>query len=548
MRKSTIILSAKGVLIAFSLLVFQLIHAQNWAQIQGISAQDIGVGKNGTVWATGTNDAIYRWNGSSWQTMPGGAVRVAVDPDGVAWVVNRGGYIYKYNAALSNGWELKPGSAKDIGIGADGSVWIIGTGATGGGYRIYKWNGSDWKEMGGGAVRIAVDPPGNAWVVNNTNNVFHWEGNTWVMKLGAVKDIGVGANGIIWCTGADGRVYQWDVSNWKMKTGGASQISVAPDGNAWVVNDGGQVFRTTDAGVVLIRTIFPRKQQYEYSILRALNYGILGNTIVMGGGGTYNNLDNLGKGFGTYALLAAEILYSDNSTITADQVIGNVSRDTKVKSSLNGILCALLMNSLVSRQIDPAISFESREALRNWSSNLFWAIKVRAAKSILTEYQKWKADPCTYQADDYKAPPDCALGGLNYTQWYGTHSPPQDIIGKAGLKSVLANNADAVASGVAFAAAAVTIGAAAGALASALGVTVVASTTGTVLASGVAVGAVSTSLFAAFGGTGGAAAGGAAAIGGAGFAGVAAAPVAAAILAIVVGTIEGFRVVENAKV
>jgi hypothetical protein len=98
----------------------------------------------------------------------------------------------------------------------------------------------------GGALRIAVDPSGNAWVVNSTNNVYHFENNSFVLKPGTVIDVGVGANGSIWCTGKDKRIYQWDGSNWAMQTGGATQISVAPDGNAWVVNDGGDIYHTNN--------------------------------------------------------------------------------------------------------------------------------------------------------------------------------------------------------------------------------------------------------------------------------------------------------------
>jgi hypothetical protein len=56
------------------------------------------------------------------------------------------------------------------------------------------------------------------------------------------------------------------------------------------------------------------------------------------------------------------------------------------------------------------------------------------------------------------------------------------------------------------------------------------------------------SLCAAFGGSGGMAGAAGSAIGAAGWAGVAAAPIAAAVLCIVVGTMEGFAVVEAAKV
>jgi len=228
-----------------SILYCQIASAQNWVYIAGIAAQDIGVGRNGAVWATATNGSIFRWSGSSWESIIGGAARVAVDAEGAAWVVNDYGDIYKYDTSTKY-WELKPGSAKDIAIGGDGSVWVIGSNAVQGGYDIYKWDwsASNWSKAPGGAVHIAVESSGNPWIVNNTNNVFRYNGSSWDQKPGSVKDIGAGANGSIWCTGTDGGIYKWDGSNWQQQSGGATGISVGPDGNAWVVNAGGEVWHT----------------------------------------------------------------------------------------------------------------------------------------------------------------------------------------------------------------------------------------------------------------------------------------------------------------
>jgi hypothetical protein len=42
---------------------------------------------------------IYRWNGSSFQQMPGGGDRIAVDPDGNAWVTNSSFQIYRWTSS-----------------------------------------------------------------------------------------------------------------------------------------------------------------------------------------------------------------------------------------------------------------------------------------------------------------------------------------------------------------------------------------------------------------------------------------------------------------
>ncbi|GEM_PF-1622129 len=241
--KRTAFLLPPALILAFLLTITTYTEAQTWALIQGVKGQDVAVGNDGSVWATGSAGEIFRYNGKTWDRMPGGASMIAVDPQGDAWVVNSGGGIFKYNTGKKN-WDQIPGAAKDIGIGADGSVWVIGTGATPGGYEIFKWNGKGWTKVPGGAVRIAVDPSGNAWVVNNTNNVFAYNGTTFVMKTGSVADIGIGGNGSVWCTGKDDKIYKWEGNNWKQQSGGATRISVGPDGTAWVVNKGGQVYKT----------------------------------------------------------------------------------------------------------------------------------------------------------------------------------------------------------------------------------------------------------------------------------------------------------------
>lgn len=516
----------------FSLYCLRL-PAQQWNQVPGIEAQDIGIGKGGVLWATGKNGAIYRWNGALWVQMPGGALRVAVDPEGAAWVVNSGNQIYKYNNT-SWQWDLIPGGAKDVGVGADGSVWVIGANPVPGGFDIYRRSGTDWVKVPGGAVRIAVDPNGNAWVINNSNTIFSYNGTDFMVRPGAAVDIGIGADGSVWCAGTDGKIYKWNGSNWDLKTGLASQIAVAPDGNIWAVNSSNQVWRMGPAMTIQVRRLFPREQTWEYKVLKALRYGTYGNTINLGNQEpTYASLDPLSKAFGQLALTAAELYFAGNSIITADQALAQVGsyNNKNTREGVAGILAFLVIYEATKNSTDPQVT-----VIKDWATQLFRSMKIRAAKSVLDEYERWKADPCTYTAEGYKAPPDCALKGLNFTQWYGSHKPPQDVIAKAGLKSVLSSQADEVANGVTIGIAAASTGVAFAVLTSVLGTTT---------AAGVTTGV---SLAAAFGGTVSSQTVVISGALGAGWAGVAAAPIAAAVMAIVVGTIRGIEEVEAAKV
>ena len=146
-------------------------------------------------------------------------MRIDVGPDGNPWVVQSTGVIFRYNGAS---FELMPGLPSDIGIGEDGSVWIIGTNPIGNEYDISYWNGSGWTAVPGGAVRIDVGPDGNPWIVQSTGVIFEYVNGTWEMRPGLASDISIGGNGDVWIVGtnavAGGRT---------TSTGGTARVGIS---------------------------------------------------------------------------------------------------------------------------------------------------------------------------------------------------------------------------------------------------------------------------------------------------------------------------------
>jgi hypothetical protein len=74
---------------------------------------DIAVGADGSAWVIGTqalgNDySIHKWDepSRSWTQSDGAAIRTAVGPDGVPWVINSSQAIYQRtsNSPTSGGW------------------------------------------------------------------------------------------------------------------------------------------------------------------------------------------------------------------------------------------------------------------------------------------------------------------------------------------------------------------------------------------------------------------------------------------------------------
>jgi hypothetical protein len=209
-----------------------------------------------------------------------GAMRIAVGPNDDPWIVDSFGKIYQW---VGNGWRQYPGAARDIGIGVDGSVLIVGygsvvtnttvtTNASSGTIRaslrsrcdlvglnpddggVYRWTGTGWQQLPGGANHIAVSSDGKPWLVNSCGTISQWMGSAWQQIPGAAMDIG--ANGVIrdlhvrttiWIVGstpASGGygTSKWNGNGWESIDGGAMAISVGPSGNAWIAANDGSIW------------------------------------------------------------------------------------------------------------------------------------------------------------------------------------------------------------------------------------------------------------------------------------------------------------------
>jgi hypothetical protein len=109
------------------------------------------------------------------------------------------------------------GTAKDIDA-KNGAVWIIGTTPVAGGYGIYKFNGSGWTQIDGGATRIAVDNTGNPWVINSEGTIFRRINNAWTTIAGpngaTPLDIAISNSGEVWIVTDTGTVSRWTGSGW----------------------------------------------------------------------------------------------------------------------------------------------------------------------------------------------------------------------------------------------------------------------------------------------------------------------------------------------
>lgn len=228
-----------------------------WKQLGG-TARDIGIGPQprGDIWIIGTGSTvggdhfIYRWNRktSSWDQMPGGAVRIDVGPSG-PMVVNSAGSLYAWNG---RGWDDRGNNRlRDVGVGGDGSVWYLGGDEEPGGFGVFKYGGS---KVAGAGVRIDVDDKGNPWIVTKGGAVFRYNGSAFEPVPGPgvpAIDIGISAeNGAVYVVGGDGWPYKWTGSSWQLSASGISHalnhISVDPAGMPWGVAGNGIIYSSRD--------------------------------------------------------------------------------------------------------------------------------------------------------------------------------------------------------------------------------------------------------------------------------------------------------------
>jgi hypothetical protein len=241
----------------------------DWAVKPG-RARDIATSATAT-WvigntATAGGFTIHRWNGSSWDTIPGGAKRIAVSASGRAWVVNDANVILR-RINRDTAWETVPGCATDIAAGIDqNDVWVIG--CNGGVFKRDEVSRS-WQSTDGVGTRIAVTSAGIPWVVQANGNIFERStssatSGSWIPRAGCARDIGAYHHTwITTCTTTPGgtNVAIWNQQplanggsspfreGWKVVVGGATDISVGPYG-PWAINDAFSIFQQNKPGSV----------------------------------------------------------------------------------------------------------------------------------------------------------------------------------------------------------------------------------------------------------------------------------------------------------
>lgn len=151
-----------------------------WTWVTGAAANDVASGTfegNSPVFivsrvSAGADFQIYRWNGSGWDYEGVDGIAVAVDGEQGLWVVNAAGEIRR---RVRGEWRTIPGRARDIANGTYGGIAIIGMDDAGGGNSsAYRWTGTEFERLPGGAgVRIAMEGF-KFYIVNTAGEIYRY--------------------------------------------------------------------------------------------------------------------------------------------------------------------------------------------------------------------------------------------------------------------------------------------------------------------------------------------------------------------------------------
>ncbi|MEO6286789.1 MAG: M57 family metalloprotease [Dyadobacter sp.] len=182
----------------------------------------------------------YDYFNKKFTQVPGGGVRIAVGPDGIPWVVNSVGQIFK---RVNSQWQMLPGTALDIAVGADNSVYIVSMTPAPGGFAIKKLKNNNWEQIPGrGGMRIAVSSYGFAWVIDTANKVLQYNGVNMVETGGFGRDIAAGRNNSIFVIGLTAvpggySIKKFEKDCWVQIAGGGVAISAHGTGTQPVIID-----------------------------------------------------------------------------------------------------------------------------------------------------------------------------------------------------------------------------------------------------------------------------------------------------------------------
>jgi CO dehydrogenase/acetyl-CoA synthase epsilon subunit len=174
----------------------------NWVNISG-AMKALAVIKANNYFGIGTDNNVYRYNGTTWLKVGVNVNSIAAGSDGTVLVTNNANQtIWQYVA--DNNWRQVTGNMKAVAVVKANNYFGIGTDNN-----VYRFNGTSWIEVGLNANSIAAGSDGTVLVTSSANQAI-WQyvsDNNWQTVSGNMKSLAVVKTGNYYAVGVDNNVY-----------------------------------------------------------------------------------------------------------------------------------------------------------------------------------------------------------------------------------------------------------------------------------------------------------------------------------------------------
>lgn len=228
---------------------------RQWVAIPGGPAKSIAVGKDGEAWIIDTSGVVQLLNPAT--PFPGiVAASLGIGPEGTVYATTPERQLYWLDPRERQ-WKPATGVASAVAVGPAGTPWIIGERNE---LQVSSAFIAEFDAIvAARAAQVAppppvfsIPPPAASSLPTNNRPL------TYTAMTGAYADVGISPEGAVFAAGTDGGLYCFSNPDRRFvlaSTGSARRVAVAGGGVPWVINALGQVAFFGATGWVIVPNI-----------------------------------------------------------------------------------------------------------------------------------------------------------------------------------------------------------------------------------------------------------------------------------------------------
>lgn len=213
-----------------------------WTALRG-TAIDLSVGSDGAAFSIDPQGQVWMRRAgaqSNWALLPGRFARIDAASEREAWAVDGQGAVYRYNGTY---WQSLPApAAEDVAVGG-GAVYLA---TRAGELARLQAHGSFATVPGAptGITRVDVDDQGRPWVIASAGALSRLDGERWTRLPGSARDVSAGSRGGALMVDSERRPMRWNAAlgSWTPLLALADAVAAGPDNKPWIVTPQGLIY------------------------------------------------------------------------------------------------------------------------------------------------------------------------------------------------------------------------------------------------------------------------------------------------------------------